>query len=63
MFKLDKNNYDNTFLSIIWCSICEKSETISFGPCNIMIAQQNIDVILSMCNLYKQLLNCYTSNW
>ena len=49
MFKLNKNNYDNSFilyfllllfLSIIWCSICEKSETISFGPCNIMIAEQ-----------------------
>ena len=55
MFKLDKNNYDNNFVSsIIWCSICEQSKTISFGPCNIMIAQQNIDVILSMCNTYKQ---------
>ena len=49
MLKLDKNNYDNTFLflSIIWCSICEKSKTISFGPCNIMIAQQHINVISS----------------
>ena len=27
------------------------------GPCNIMIAQQNIDVILSMRNIYKQLLH------
>ena len=26
MFKLDKNNYDYTFLSIIWCSICEKKQ-------------------------------------
>ena len=55
MFKLDKNNYDNTFflfLSMIWSSICEKSKTISFGPCNIMIAQQIIDVILSLCNIY-----------
>ena len=34
----------------------------SFGPCNIIIAQQNIDVILSMCNIYKQLLHCYTPN-
>ena len=49
MFKLDKNNYDETFLflSINWCSICEKSKTISFGPCNVMIAQQHIDVIFS----------------
>ena len=66
MFKLDKNNNDNTFffkfLSIIWCSICEKSETISFSPCNIMIAQHNNDVILSMCNVYKQMLQCYTPN-
>ena len=45
MFKLDKNNYDNTFflfVSIIWCSVGEKSATISFGQCTIMIAQQNI---------------------
>ena len=64
MFKLDKNNYDNTllFLSSIRLSICVKSETVSFGPCNIMIAQENIDVILSMCNIYKQLLHCYTHN-
>ena len=64
MFKLDKNKYDKTilFLSIIGCSICIKSDTISFGPCNIIIAQQNIDVILSMCNIYKQLLHCYTHN-
>ena len=64
MFKLDKNNYDYTFLflTIIWCSICEKSKTISFGPCNKMIAQQNIDAMVSMCNIYKQLLHCYTPN-
>ena len=37
-----------------------KSETISFGPCNIMIAEQSIDVILSICNIFKQLLHCYT---
>ena len=49
MFKLDKNEYDNTFY------FCETSGTIQFGPCNIMIAQQNIDVILSICNKYKQL--------
>ena len=42
--------------------ICVKTETISFVPCHIMIAEQNIDVILSMCNMYKQLLHCYTPN-
>ena len=63
MFKLDKTNYDNTFfLSIIWCSVYEKTETISFGPCNIMIAEQNINVILLMCNIYKHLLHYYTPN-
>ena len=68
MFKLDKKNYDSTFLIYIYfypsfdAQFVKKLETISFGPCNISIAQQNIDVILSMCNIYKQLLHCYTPN-
>ena len=63
VFTLEQYNYDNTFLSIIRCSVCEKSETISFGSCNIIVvAQQNINVILSMCNIYKQSLHCYTPN-
>ena len=62
MFKLDKNNYDNIFFFFhyLMLSLWKKSETISFGLWNIMIAQQNIDVILSMRNIYEQLLHCYT---
>ena len=67
MFKLDKNNNDNTFFFLNFyplfdAQFVQKSETISFGPCIIMIAQHNNDVILSMCNIYKQLLHCYTPN-
>ena len=68
MLKLDKNNCDNTYSFFFFyplfhaCSFCEKLETISFGPCNIMIAQQNIALIVSMCNIYKQLLHGYSPN-
>ena len=64
MFKLDKNKYDNTFsfYPSFDAQFVKKSETITFGPWNIIIAQQYIDVILSMCNKYKQLLHCYTPN-
>ena len=63
--QLDKNNYDNTFIFyfyLLFDAQFVKTETISFDPCNIMIAEQNIDVILSMCNIYKNLLHCYTPN-
>ena len=62
MFKLNKNNYDNTFIFFYFYPLFdEKSETISFGPCNIMIAEQNIDAMLSICIKYKQLVH-YTPN-
>ena len=49
-----KNNYGNTFYPLFDAQFVNNRKTISFGPCNIMIAQQNLDVILSMCNIYKQ---------
>ena len=63
MFKLDKNNHSgNTFIFYFYTLFDAQFVKNSFGPCNIMIAEQNIDVILSMFNIYKQLLHCYTPN-
>ena len=63
--QIRQNNFDNTFIFYfypLFDAQFVKMETISFGPCNIMISEQNIDVILSICNTYKQLLHCYTPN-
>ena len=55
MLKLDKNNYDNTFfLYIIWCSICENSETMQYNDSSVKYGCNIIDV------KNKQLLHCYT---
>ena len=51
------------FYPLFDAQFVKNRKQLAFGPCNIMIAQQNIDVILSMCNLYKQLLHCYTPNY
>ena len=42
MFKLDTKNFDNTFFKfypLFNAQFVQKSETISFSPCNIMIGQ------------------------